>query len=233
MVAAKLRAPFTICHIIVVHCHIVSSYYLLQLRYIIQSYSPGNLLNTSAECYHTISLTVNQVSDVLSAPTFPIICTKREHGVVSSGSWTQRIPIPERDHVPLRPFRHHPRPTHHTLLFKPHALSHRERWLVRSMCRPLHPPKAEPARAPRWRVGQLEGEVQEEADGIVGHVGASEFGEDDYPSDLHTQIHGKSAEQRDHARERVTTRLVDDGEKDGHGIATYESFDLGKNIVEG
>ena len=54
----------------------------------------------------------------------------------------------------------------------------------------------------------------------------TQFREDDQPSDLCTQIHGESAEQRDHARERVTMRLVDDSEKDGHGTTIHEDFDV-------
>ena len=61
---------------------------------------------------------------------------------------------------------------------------------------------------------------------------ASEFREDDQPSNFRTQIHEESAEQRDDASERVTTRLVDDGEKDGHGRRRTSVSTLGENIIE-
>jgi hypothetical protein len=150
-----------------------------------------------------------------------------------SGSRAHGIPIPDRDPVPLRPFRQHPRPTQLALLFKPHPLGRRERRFVIRMRRPLHAPEAQPAAPPgRGAAGQLEAVVQEEADGVAGHVGASEFREHDHPRHLRGQIHGRRVDQPDHARERVAAGLVDDGEKDAHGVATHEGFDLCEDRVE-
>jgi hypothetical protein len=96
----------------------------------------------------------------------------------------------------------------HDLLSKPHALGRSERRLVLGMHRPLHAPKPEPAAAPGRRTGQFKAVVQEEAYGVVGHVGAPEFGEYDYPCHLYDS--------------KVDTRRV----------ATYETFDLREDRVE-
>jgi hypothetical protein len=66
-----------------------------------RSFSPasGELLNTSAECYHTISLKVDRALDVFSAPTLPITGTKREHNAAPTVR-AQGIPITERDPAP-------------------------------------------------------------------------------------------------------------------------------------
>jgi hypothetical protein len=199
-----------------------------------QTFSP--VVNTwySTECQHAVSYTVDHVSDELSAAILPTISTKRQHGAVPSGARVLRVPIAQRDPIPLHYLRHHPGPTQNTLFFEPHALSQRNRRLVRWVCRPLYTPKAEPA-TPRWRTGQLEAVVQDEPDGVGGDVSASEFGEHDDPSGLYAQVRGRRSEQADHPRECVVAAgacLVDYGEEDVGWAAAYEGFDLQQDLVE-